>query len=914
MTFCKKKLALLTICAFLISCSQSVDDKKADPLAGADGINAMSSTLIVKSIKIDGKQEVGESPTSRQPTDKFYTMKACLDTTFDRDLSFFNFSLTGKEIGTKTLRSDKDACIFWEEHVEIDFTQANQLVEFKRTISVNGTEISAPLYYGIDPINGDNFIDLTKAENRTTTNRNNKLAINNTIVMDQIRFTPKGYGKEDPRNDNNVIDKPFVANTCFNLKSNGQRMARQMIDAYMINEETGRVLKKENFMLNENGCAELSFSMLHERYTNTRRIPYNFIVKSKNPALKGAYVERRVCLYPWSNSGWVFGHDTISGECPEDSKDQKAKIFLDEINYSFLGHDQDKGFHINKNLDLVIVKSYVVNMFPKIDYGNFVHTIDPTEPIFSGRFRLKVLILAPTDGDIELTSTNYHKFKVISATAKEVEIEAKRLKARIDLPIKFSDVPYVYTRTYAVVKLEPLEETENSLVPGIAAGTFHASSKMFRSVLHTQVDVEDAVAKESSNMVELQGFLDNLFSQVNSESNGKIIDQQLARKTNTSAEQAFMERAKTETELEDFTNISLSSLDKKLSMKLEKQERLALFEDNYSRDTMRKFCDLFFSNETVGSWVFKSYKDINYKKCIEAPETMMDVSAYSHIKALETKNPRVEFSNTIRIHSGAGTGSYHGTSDRVSTSRSIKAGLGVKFDIPVVKIGVNGGIDVGKMWGHDMQTGSSNRADVGTGVDLYAEKLILGFKAYTNKCVTLTGTNRYELELQEHHMPYGYGGGMPHIIERRYDNPKRFRICMDNIVEEQLTESWFYIGEGHQFNTILRDGLSMAENKFVTLIRGEKNFARFTDFVNENAQNIFLKKVKKTVLPDTYMKDTFSNFLLAFDRDHDLVADIAIPGTVEKYDDLGNADDQYYDELPVKDFNPLTSSFGEKNN
>ena len=89
--------------------------------------------------------------------------------------------------------------------------------------------------------------------------------------------------------------------------------------------------------------------------------------------------------------------------------------------------------------------------------------------------------------------------------------------------------------------------------------------------------------------------------------------------------------------------------------------------------------------------------------------------------------------------------------------------------------------------------------------------------------------------------------------------------------------------------------------------------ARFVDFVQSNVGDIFLKKVKKSILPDTYMKMTFDNFRSLYDKDNDLIDDGAFPGTIEKYSDLENATDQYYGELPVKNFSPLTSPFVEYN-
>ena len=920
MTFSKKSILwTLTLSALLVGCSASVDEKE-NPLAGT--VDAQSSALMtLSSVRLENTQAVGQTPVSRQATDKYYTIKACFTNNFGRKLRNKRFVIEGKGLSKAIKVSDESSCVYWEEHIKMDYTKAAQLTKFDRTVTLYKTSISQNVSFGINALQGDNFVRLDKTTDRTNFSDNAaKLGVNDTIVMKQIKFTPKGYGKDDPRNDNNVIDKPFVANTCFNLKANGQRMQREIIDAIMINEETGRVMKKQNYQLDESGCAEVSFSMKHERYTNTRRIPFKFIVKSKNPALKGAIVERGVCLYPWSNSGWVFGHDTISGECPEDSKDQKARIFLDEVNYTFLGHDQDKGYHLNENLDMVLVKSYVVNMYPKIDYGNFVHHMDPIEPIYQGDFRLKVLFLAPTEGDIELTPENYKKFKIISATSKIVSVEGKRLKARIDMPIRFNDIPYIHTRSYAVVRLEPIEETENSLQPAIAAGTFHASSKTFRSILHTQVDVDDVVTKETTKLVELRGFLDELFTDVNDDGQSQLISYQLGAKEARSSEQAFLDNSKSE-DMDDFDNMKLSFAKEELNGVIDDKVFSKLLDNSYSYDTMKKLCGTLFDTKMSEGflWMDGEYLSHSMRECVKNPEMMMNVNSFSHIQTIASK-PEVRFSNTIRIHKGTGSNNFHGTSDRIGTSRRINAGLSLSVKKEVfglISVGAGAGLDVSKMWGRDMQTGNSNREDTGQSIDLYADMISLEFDAITTKCVTIEGTYKYKRMVVDSAY-YGSGitmtGGMgPVVYQKKIPNKKRVRICTDTKKKESLTESWYYVGEGHQFNTILRDRLSIKENKYMVMIRGKKNMAKFAEFLRISGKNIFMKKVKKTVLPDTYMQNAFSDFKSAFDKDNDLVSDMALPGTIEKYDVLGNGDDQYYGELPVENFNPLTSPFGTNN-
>lgn len=936
MTFSKFSfVTTLALTTLLTACSATVDEDKkvsdstqfAEKVIDAQGnisiLNSTDPRYTIKSLKLYDKNKIENLRTGSVESYQI-TVQACFSTNINRPVNNKIVKIYDNQRKiSKVDSTDTEACIYLSESIDVEKDKKKHYKKFIHTVNFEGSTLK-PINVGFafNPYEGS-FVRLDRTSINLDTPAESKFSVNDTIVMSRIRFTPKGYGKEDPRNDNNVIDKPFVANTCFNIRSNNEKMKREKIDVMMINKETGRVMKAKDFTLDESGCAEVSFSMLHERYTNTRRIPFQFIVKANNPKLKGAVVERDVCLYPWSNSGWVFGHDTISGPCPADSKDQRARIFLDEVNYTFLGHDQETGYHLNKNLDLVMVKSYVVNMWPKIDYGNFVHHLDPTEPLYQGDFRLKVLFLAPTEGDIELTPENYKKFKVISATSKIVTVEAKRLKARIDMPIKFNDIPYVHTRTYAVVKLEPVEETENSLLPAIAAGTFHASSKSFRSILHTQVDIDDVITKEKSKLVELRGFLDDLFTEINDGGQAELITYQLGGKSEKNAEQNFIEHTKSEDQ-EDFVNMTLSAAKKKIGNDLKDSDYEKLMNDSYSYDTMKKLCRLLFDTKKTREflWMGGEYADTSMRKCIKNPEEMLNISAYSHIQNIAGK-PEVKFSNTISIHKGTGKGNFHGISDRIGTSRRINAGLSIsakKEIFGILSVGAGGGLDVSKMWGHDMQTGNSNREDTGHSINLYADMISLEFDAITNKCVTIEGTYKYERTLvdADYYKYYAatgmaMGGIGPVYYYKKVPNKQRLRICSESKSKERLTESWYYLGEGHQFNTILRDRLSIKENKYMVMIRGKKNMARFAEFFRRSNKEIFMKKVKNTILPDTYMQNAFTDFKSAFDKDHDLVSDMAIPGTVEKYDALENGDDQFYGELPVEDFNPLTSPFGTSN-
>ena len=939
MTFCKtmKNITLLSISMLsltsLVSCGSDTSNDKQQEIARQLKAQANESSIItVSRFSVEGVSEQKDNVKSRIANSKTFHVKACLSSSIGKSLKYKKFFITGDDFQTIERDADDNACIRWDEPVVMDYSLPNAFFPRDRKVILSSSaNISYDLKLAVNQytnaiVHGNNYHIIDNL-NKT------KLSKSEILEVKNIKITPKGYGLVDPRNDNLIIDKKVVVSACLNLKTSGASLSNEYVSAKLINLEklengeenaVTKMYDQTDGQLDESGCTDMKFYLEHERYTNTRRIPFNLELEVSNDTLQNAKVTRGLCLYPWSNNGWIFAEVSRTGECEEDNNNQRARLFVDQVSYSFLGHDNQEGFHVNNNLDLVVEKSFIVKMYPKVHYGNYAHHMNPIEPFYQGKLKLEVYFLAPLQGDIDLTNENKHKFKLISVASREVDVENNLLKARIDMPIKFVDMPYVHTRTFAAVKLSPiLKEGDNpkhAPRPAWAAGTFHASSKTFNSVLHTQLQVTDKFSEadyESSKinekmneMVQLENYLETMSKNIQGVTKKDIIKAKLAPRYTKSSEKLFKEELEKHELFDETINLTDKQLNAKIGeeLKLTDSEIAGIYEDNYKVESLGKLCAAFFPQEKTGL-IFKDYKDYNMRKCMESPWEFMNISAVSHVQEVISK-PKVSHSNTIRISKSTGAGNYFSNGNRVAFSKGYKAGVSMKqdFKIPFIGTGVgaSAGYDWSTSWSLDYTTGEQNRSDNSQGIDLYAESITLNFEAITKQCFMIEGTAMFKQEWVADKYPtyHGLGGSMQYLP---INNPKRFKICKGASGKERLEETWYFTGEGFQFNSILRDRLGMTENQYTMMFRGRKTLYKFTEFLTLASSNMFNLKERKNQSPDVYMLDVYKSYKEAFDGNHDLIDDQAIPGTVEKFDPIKNGGDHNFSEekceLPKDNYN-----------
>ena len=951
MILSKMKNILITssLLATLIGCSAAVDDElqkntfeeTISEIESQEALNSSNETkssnpLKYTSFKLLSKDNIFQKNDSIDPVGRNYTLEMCMDLSVNRSLEDVMFIVTNSSGKRSVKKSNSKGCIRWQEQIDLDYRTKRQKEQFTMRIESKFNE-NNPLIiqYTIEPFAKDNFVDRTGygfIQNRNS-GEEEFAASSGLIEMDPIKAIPKNFGDIDPRNDNDIVDKVVDFKTCLIKKHSEGKLQNEHVNVEFSRiytdeelaqlEEMGeKPYKKEakNIKL-INSCLSISFKIDYARYNNTRRIPYTFTVKTTSDKLEGASRSRKLCLYPWTTSGWSFVHDTISGPCPDDKVNERARIFVQEARFNFEGHGQEDVYHINNDLDLSITKTYTIDMFPKIDYGNFIHTISKTEPIFEGNFRLKVLLLAPKKGQIDVTHQGLVNgdYQIISSTNEVVFVEDRRLIKRLNFDIKFNDLPFIHTRTFAIIRLEAMNnDSPYAPLPSTTVGMFHASNKSFSSVQYKQITVDEHTQKRKKNEeISFEDTINNMFAYAETRDNKfatSPIIKEWSMTKNVDAEAMFLKKSK-ERYGENYTEKSITEFSQLTKYKIDLKGIMGLMRDDYSRETMRGLCHLLFSDKEKGLWLSKQYADINYGKCIKEPEHFMDIKSFDHVLEVKGK-PSLVSSKSVSINTSSGKNSYHGTSDRISTARRLSMGgkIGMKVDLPLIfGAGFDLGFDLSKMWGHDEQTGSSNRADSSTSMPIHSDSLTLKFDALTKRCFVLDATIKYKRELDWETNAKRSNSGLtgPTMIDVPYPNQKRIRICEDRPRTRKVQESWYYIGEGHQFHSIIRDRQSLEENPYTILIRGKKNMANFVNFLQMNSGNILLKKIKKSFIASEYLTRSYDEFKKNYHVNNYSVFDAKLPGTILNYDTIKNSSDQYFGEQPVKDFKMFTSPWGK---
>lgn len=913
-------------------------DEKYPLVSGEDTFNYTSLKILDNEDEYANKNEIYASA-------KRYSMQLCLDLRVNRSMKSIPVYITHEDGSRKREFTDTRGCIYWVDKIDLDYKLIRQRERFIKVIQTSNSNKALAVRYTIEPFNNHNLVDRSRSGFDQDDNGafNVRVPKDQMIIMTPIKAIPTDYGDIHPRNDILEIERKAEFRTCIlrNL-SRDQKILDEKVTVILerkYSDDELKALEKigakpfrkvaKNIDLLES-CVTLNIAVDHQRYTNTRRIPYIITIKTESDRFKGAVAKRKICLYPWSSSGWSFNgnQENMVTECPKDKVNKQASIFIPKVEIDFEGHPQKKAYTINKNLDLSVRKTYTFTFYPMIDHGNFLHQEETVVKLHNGRYRLKALIVAPKEGQIDLSAEDLaeKKYVKISSASKIINVKNNIVMERLNFDIKFKDLPYVHTRTFMILRVEDLKDGHPyAPIASTTVGMFHASNKSFNSKQYKRIEndakknsitkseelIQEAFQEEEESFKTEVNELLTIFDGV------KTLDNPLFEKWNKegSLENAFEKYTKKSRRIfgNNFIDLSLADLKTKTKYEIDAFEMDKLLDDNYTRDTMRKLCKVLFTDEYEDGMFSRNYVDHNYKNCLREPEVHMDIHLYDHIESIDPK-PELLDSVTVNISTSTGRNTSHGTSDRISTSRRLSYGgkFGAKLDLPMIfGAGFDFGFDVSKMWGHDMQTSYYNRSDSGTNVPISADSLTLRFGAKSKRCIIIDGTVKLSNELKLVFPKNSNNGiGAPSTEYALETNQVRYRFCDSKSRARTLQETWYYIGEGHQFHSILRDRQNLEENPYTMLIRGKRNMSVFLDFLQKFSKELLQSKIKTTHSADEHLSGSYAKFQAMTNVEEHHVYDGGMPGTVLVYDKQNNSDDQYYGEQPVEDFDVNRSPWG----
>ncbi|MFT6544327.1 MAG: hypothetical protein ACJAT2_001645, partial [Bacteriovoracaceae bacterium] len=719
----------------------------------------------------------------------------------------------------------------------------------KEIVLTGNVQGRTTVQYAFNLLN-DSFVDLQRTslpEDAFHATAKEELKVDFDMTDLTIYFGGYDSAHDDSRTNKNVISK-WIG--CFKYKVDMQSLSNQIVEMKVIDED-GEIVQEIVNKTDLKGCLRANLNTEYDQFQPIRWISRKLIVKVVEGPLVGQILEREIFINPWVN-GRNHGWDSRAGEPPANPVGEKAKLFVDNVRYTFLGN-KENGYQVNKYLDLAVTKSYLIELRPKIDRGHSFSSNRMIEDIYTGRFRLRVGILGANQGTAELTVESASKFNYITGMEKIVEVVNNKIITSIDLPFKFEDLAESSARTVAVIELSPLSD-ETNLQPVVVSGNFLASSHQLSVGLrphNNNLDVQselnisnyllaqklDMIKDSSDPSVGLEskwvGDTKNLFNALQKEN-------QLKQEP-----------------------ISLLKLDK-----LTATEKKQLLEGTQSIQTKRKLCEAFFPRK-LSTGIFYNSHEIDPKlyECTRNPDKFISISRHKHMQEI-IGNPQKLYSSTDKISVGTGFLVYDGKSRRTSVAKrlSFGASLSSKLEIPFLKIlslGVGVNADISKMWSKDETTGTTSRAQFSRSRSLFVDELKLGFNAKLKTCVLLQGQFYEE----------STGGWLSSTTVQK-QNKKRFQLCEASASKEWIEESWFYIGEQKPAHSMLRDPWSISENYLGKIIRGKQNYEQFYNLMTDDTKVIFLEKVEVMQGNDAYIQRFYKP------KERAVLKDMGIPGTI----------------------------------
>lgn len=845
MTFSRNLWMTLSLTVLLVSCSATVDDE-----VGAD---VATSQIHLNTLSLEGSQtEFNDTLSPLVATDKNFTIKACLVD------SALLLSLPGKQfsVDNQTVTTDGSGCLRFNVKVGLSYKGAQRYYKYRSTITEPSSGEKIDFNYAINPWDGS-FVNLADHpdfdENQVSALKSDQ---DEGFSVERLAVTFGGFvGKADGGARYATVLSKVNANTMIPL--NGKALGGQLFIAAVTDEETGEVNEQE-IRSETNGQVFIPVTTKYEQHSPNHWLKKEIVLRAVGGPFDGQ--EKRNCFYinPWQTTG-LYGWECRRGNPPESPDMSQSRLFLDTMKFNYMGNDPD-GFRINKYLELSMVKSYLIEVEPSIQMAHDFNGDVANRRIMSGRFKMSLMVLWPRNGQLALTPENKANFEFITGITKEVEVSNGRIRTQVNLNFNFYDLPKAATRTMAVVKLESLDDPDN-LLPAVVSGPFISTSRNFNSFLEST----EKVATEQK--LDGLGLFDPIVDTFN-----KILDVPFKRPPispwrNMGSEEIFdmihKKPADGTSEIKE-----LSAIKQKTLLSLTDSDRDNIMKGELSLETARKLCALVPEKfvapkndyQRRNLRVFRPTFDMRMMDCMRDPTKLFKTRIFKNIVEI-TEQPRRVYSASDRMGVGVGFQVFKTDSERVSDSYryNIGASVSAKVSIPFldwVSIGGGSGYDYSHTESTDVSTGAGHNANGNRTRFMYAEELAFGFKAKTTTCALI--------EVQ------------PSRLQK--DNLERFKICDEDVKEEALEESYYYIGEDTLRMSIIRDQFSYDENQLIKLIRGKLNFERFFNLLGDESKIIFLKKKDEIQSTDEYSRLVYRQ---GDESQKITLQDMAIPGVIE---------------------------------
>lgn len=931
MTFSKRLLPLFLTLAFVASCSFGVKDKDANK--GANSLQLKSFSK-VSALNLFAK----DSSLNQAKQDVRFELKACLkDPTGVRNLNSKAVTITGV---TGPLSTDASGCVVWNVVRKMDYTKAINCKEETATLTIPEEGSSIVLKYALDPSN-NLFTDLTKAGakgcqtiNDTALQKND---LNSKLILDEVRMSIKAAATIQKRSDTKHQEYQMEFSSCIYARNGETPIKNRKVEISFINNETD-----ENTKLivetNHKGCFKNRIKSLYEQHSYSHWMNVGFNAKVLEGPLSEESIETRVLLNPWDNDLV----DSRFGKAEDNPIKEMNKFQIDGVMYILIGNNVDK-FSVNNHLNLTISKTYQIVLNPRIDRGHRFNT-PRFDRLEQGRFKLKFMLLAPNNAEMEIDETNFDKFTYITGAEKEVEVLNGTINTLIDLPIKVADLPRLALRTVSIFKLEPIDENIG-LRSRVVTGFFKAkipwiktnvmsnealndnsgdlantrytpethkttTTKVNNSILDGNIESNDFYDVESMGAVEkseedvrgtqFKNYVDYLFENINYFTEQRAF----ASKFKSSAKDIYISQQSAQNK--NFNYLDIGDAQKLLNTKKLENRLIYIAKQNYktgkinlqssgsTKEEKNSFkaslCTLALGKDkTHENGLFGKRQTYDFKRCITNPSAYMDIEVKRHVDKIVKSTPL--YSNGFNFAVGSRFSIYKGSSETEYTS--IRSGIDAAVKIPFGEffgLGIRL-FDVSKGINYNDYENQSFGDDVSESKSIGIEKFVIDVEANYNHCLLLKSKPYKNARTRGN--GYNYGASYAGRKIKSFDG-KDYYFC-SRPYKDTLEESWYYLQSFTSGTSYFRDSFGPTEIKLIKVIRGYKNYLKFRTVLRDETKHLLYVDSTGIETPDKKIYENWKHLVDNETRDDkgeeaikneftEMVIDNAegsLPGTIE---------------------------------
>jgi|GEM_PF-4949625 len=597
--------------------------------------------------------------------------------------------------------------------------------------------------------------------------------------------------------------------------------------------ESDLVLKKKT---QPDGCIYWEDSIDFEVYSSEKWIEKTYFIQDlENPE----QVQKLTYdLNPWQTGTW-FSWDINNGKPPQTPADLATPTFtVQDVVYLFTGQD----YALDSDMDLVFKKMYQLRFQPFVKRIDISTEAPIYEPVRDGRYRLRVMVLGTAHGAFspsirELSSVQdfISKYKYISGAETIVEARNGVVTAHVELPISFQDIPWLASRNQLLMELSSLDGDVGPL-PTVAILPFNGvAERSVAGALTLKANMAEVAQKVISTLPSEQLSIAHLLEVGRA---GKSFQ-------NHPSQSLLGVRQLSPARIQKL-DISDRELD---ALVLGGNFSDPNFVATYIRALSKACSDL--SDILPASRV---------TACKAAPRSFFKVSKVKKVRQVkrspilnQSRVSLISFNAVMSFDQNENQSSVEGKTKGKSLNYGVSSRAGLNLWV------FSNGVDVAASKSTDWFSSHSvtysqvhsRISSVNSGKMLMVEEMEFDFQAESSNCVYLTP-----------------------VIEVR--QPWAVQLCSSkDRAPQKLRESWFYIYQAFLNNASpMRDMYSLVQSPWIKLIRGQKEFDRFKEIVENHQTYLFLSPSK---LNGTSAGNV-ENLAEKFTHTHPLFSDGAIPG------------------------------------